>query len=157
MPLAYPLGLRTILRPSKSRTQPASFSTAEPRRGYAYVQETGTDTPVFWDVEFRFTTQEALIFRLWFTQSIRRGVDEFTMPIRTEFGVQTYTCRFMPDNLMPASEDGETWRYSATIMARAELIPEVYVEAADLIVYLPDWQSYAEMLDMAMTQEMPED
>lgn len=156
MPVAYPLALRTILRAGKSRTQPAAFSINEPRRGYAYVQAIGTDTPVFWDVAFRFTTEEALIFRLWFTQIINRGIDEFTLPIRTEFGVQTYTCRFLPDSLLPATEEGETWGYSATIMAREELIPALYEDAADLIVTLPDWRDWASMLDMAMTAEMPE-
>lgn len=155
MPAAYPLALRTVLRASKSRSQPAAFSINEPRRGYAYVQAIGTDTPVFWGVAFRFTTEEAMIFRLWFTQIINRGIDEFTMPIRTEFGVQTYTCRFLPDSLLPATEEGETWGYSATIMAREELIPEAYEDAAGLIVTLPDWRSWAAMLDEAMTAEMP--
>lgn len=156
MPVAYPLALRTILRASKSRKQPAAFSVAEPRRGYAYVQETGTDTPVFWDIAFCFTTPEQLIFRLWFTQLLRRGVEEFTIPIRTEFGVQTYTCRFLDENLLPTTENGETWNCSATIMARAELIPQAYVDAADLIVGLPDWTNWAALLDQAVTAEMPE-
>ena len=155
MTAAYPLSLRTVLRASKSRTQPPAFRMAEPRRGYAYAQASGTDTPVFWDVGFCFTQAEALIFQLWFTQIIDRGVDEFTMPIRTEFGLQTYTCRFLPDDLLPTGEDGETFRYSAKIMARAQIIPPDYAAAADLIVGLPDWTSWASLLDQAMSAEMP--
>lgn len=123
MPAAYPLNLRTIIRASKSRQQPAAFSMSEPRRGKGYVNATGTDTPVFWDVMFRFTSCEATLFQLWFTQTIARGVDEFEMPIRTEFGLLTHTCRFMPDGLLQTREDGEVWEYTAQIMARAQLIP----------------------------------
>ena len=155
MTAAYPLSLRTILRASKSRTQPPAFRMAEPRRGYAYAQASGTDTPVFWDVGLCFTQAEALIFQLWFTQIIGRGVDEFTMPIRTEFGLQTYTCRFLPDGLLPVGETGETFHYSAKIMARTQIIPEDYAAAAELIVSLPDWTNWASLLDQAMTAEMP--
>lgn len=154
---AYPLNLRTVLRASKSRSQPAAFRMAEPRRGYGYAQESGTDAPVFWDVEFCFTTPEAAVFQTWFVYIINRGVDEFTLPLRTEFGIQTHTCRFLPDGLMPATEKGELWVYKATIMARGQLIPDGYEEAAELIVGLPDWPSWASLLDQAVTAEMPED
>lgn len=157
MAVPYPLGLRTVLSASKTRTQPASFSLHEPRRGYGYARELGTDVPVFWDVSFRFTPREAIIFRLWFTQTLRRGVEEFTLPIRTEFGVITYTCRFLPEGLMPTRQEGGTWTYSATVMARAEVIPADYLGAADLIVGLmPDWEGFASMLDQTMTGAMPQ-
>lgn len=123
MPAAFPLSLRTIIRSGKSRSQPAAFSMSEPRRGYAYAQAIGTDTPVFWDVTFKFTQPEAALFQLWFTQTIQRGLLEFTLPIKTEFGLQTHTCRFLPDGLLPVQEDGEIWVYSAKIMARAQIIP----------------------------------
>lgn len=152
---AYPLQIRTILRTGKSRSQPAAFRMAEPRRGYAYTQATGTDTAVFWDVSFCFTRPEALIFQLWGTQLLNNWQDEFTMPIKTEFGQVSHTCRFLPDNLMPSVENGELWTYSATIMARALLIPYGYAEAADLIVTLPDWDDWASQLDQAVTAEMP--
>lgn len=152
----YPLHLRTVLRASKSRTQPASFRMAEPRRGYGYAQATGTDTPVFWDVSFRFTTEEALVFQIWFTQIIRRGLDEFTLPIRTEFGLITHTCRFLPDGLLPANEEGESWTYKATIMARAQTIPAGFAEAAELIVGLRAWREWSSLLDQTVNVEMPE-
>ena len=155
MPSAYPLHLRTIQRASKSRSQPASFRMNEPRRGYGYAQATGTDTPVFWDVQFRFTTDEAAAFQLWFIQGIARGVDEFTLPIRTEFGLVTHTCRFLPDGLLDASEDGQTWVYSAQIMARAQVVPSAYSDAGGLIYSLPDWPIWAGLLDETVTQEMP--
>lgn len=156
MPAAYPLGLSTILRASKSRSQPAAFSLREPRRGYGYAQETGTDVPVFWDVEFRFSRSDAVRFQLWFVATVRRGVDEFTMPIRTEFGLIEHVCRFMPESLLPCREDGETFGYTSTIMARAQVIPPAYLEAAEVIAGLPDWEAWTGLLDEAMTSAMPE-
>ena len=151
----YPLHIRTILRASKSRSQPAAFRMAEPRRGYGYAQATGTDVPVFWDVAFRFTTDEAIIFQLWVAKVLQGGVLEFTMPIRTEFGALTHTCRFLPEGLLPATEDGDTWGYTATLMARAQVFPEGYAEAAALIVALPDWTAWASLLDETVTEAMP--
>ncbi len=77
------------------------------------------------------------------------------MPILTEFGLLDHTCRFLPDGLLNMSEDGEVITYSATIMARAEVIPDAYADSAYLIAGLPDWTSWAEYLDQAMTVEMP--
>lgn len=123
MPAAYPLDLRTIIRASKAREQPATFRMTEPRRGYGYVERTGTDVPLFWNVVFRFTQAEAATFRAWFIFGTDRGAEEFTLPIRTEFGLQTYTVRFLPDSLLPLRETGEVFEYSATIMARSEVVP----------------------------------
>jgi len=154
MPVAYPIGLRSILKAGKSRTQAAAFSLAEPRRGYGYSQATGTDVPVFWDVSFLFDRIEAITFQMWFRDAINRGVDEFTMPIRTEFGLISHACRFLPDSLIPAQEQGGLFGYSATIMARAQVIPQAYQDASALIVGVPHWDVFGEMLDQAMTREL---
>lgn len=155
MAVAYPLHIRTIISASKKRRQPAGFSMSEPRRGYPYVQKIGTDVPVFWDVAFAFTRAEALVFRLWFKQLIERGVEEFTLPILTEFGVVTHTCRFLPDGLMDTTESGNVVTYQASIVARAEVIPDGYEDAAELIVGVPNWTEWGQLLDLAMTQELP--
>lgn len=156
MPIAYPLSINTVLRASKSRTQPAAFTVSEPRRGRGYVEATGTDTPVFWDVAFRFTRSQAQQFRLWFDVLLNRGIDEFTMPIRTEFGLIDHTCQFLPDSLLDTTEEGELWHYRATIMARALIIPDAYTDAAETIVGLPDWDAYAAELDAAISGALPE-
>lgn len=155
MTAAYPLNIRTILRAGKSRNQPPAFRMNEPRRGYGFAQATGTDTPVFWTVAFCFTAAQAQVFHLWFTQVLQRGVLEFTLPIRTEFGMVTHTCRFLPDSLLPANEDGPLWHYTATIMARALVVPDGYADAAELIVGLDDWVAFAPLLDEAVTAAMP--
>lgn len=153
---AYPLDLRTIIRASKSRSQPAAFRMTEPRRGYGYVQGSGTDTPVFWDVEFRFTRPEAIRFQIWFAVPLARGVNDFTLPIRTEFGLVTHTCRFLPDGLLDTSEEGESFVYRARIMARAQVIPAGFLDAADLIVGIPGWELWSELLDQTVTEALPE-
>jgi hypothetical protein len=150
----YPLDLRTILSASKSRSQPAAFKMAEPRRGYGYVQATGTDTPVFWDVQFRFTKVESARFQLWFVYTLLRGLRECTLPIRTEFGLITHTCRFLPDGLGNCTEEGGSFLYTARIMARAQVIPQGFIDATDLIIALPNWDEWAEALDLAIA-EMP--
>lgn len=122
MPASYPFQLRTILSASKSRSQPAAFRMAEPRRGYGYAQATGNDQPVSWDVQFRFTTSEAQAFQLWFLYEISNGLDEFLMPIMTEFGLVTHVCRFLPDGLLDTTEDGQTWVYSARITTRYQVV-----------------------------------
>lgn len=133
MAVSYPLALRTIIRASKVRTQPAGFGVAEPRRGPAYFQDTGTDVPVFWEVLFRFTTEEAQRFWSWFDHNLMRGALWFTLPIRTEFGLAEHECHFMPDGLLPVREVGELWEYTATITSRRLLSPDgsIYVELSN--------------------------
>lgn len=152
---AYPFGLRTILSASKSRAQPASFRLNEPRRGYGYAQAVGTDTPVFWDVEFRFSKSEAVRFQLWFITAISRGLLAFSMPIRTEFGLIDHTCQFLPEGLGDCREDGPTTTYTAKIMARAQVVPQGYLDAAELIIALPDWELWAKVLDVGMNETLP--
>lgn len=150
MPVAYPFALNTILQAGKARSQPAAFRMAEPRRGYAYVQAVGTDTPVFWNVQFRFSRADAVRFMLWFVTVTERGLQEFTLPIKTEFGLVDHTCRFLDANLLDTSESGESITYTAQIMARAQVIPAAYLDAAELIIGLADWSDWAEYLDRAV-------
>lgn len=154
---AFPVELRPAIQASKARTQPASFAMAEPRRGYGYAQAIGTDTPVFWDVQFRFRRADAVRFQLWFIVDTQRGLLEFSnFPIKTEFGVLEHTCRFLPDGLADPVETGEIWTFSAKIMARAQLVPDAYLDAAEVIIGLPNWDSWAEYLDLAVAA-LPED
>jgi hypothetical protein len=153
---AYPLSLRTILRQSKRRRQDAAFRVSDVRSGYAYLEATGTDLPVEWDVEFRFTRDEAALFQVWFRDLLDLGVQPFTLPIDTEFGLITHEVQFQPGGLLDASEDGETVRYSASIAARRLAIPQGYIDAALLIIALDDWQAWALALDDAISRALPE-
>lgn len=121
--IAFPSTLPLALL-QKTRTQPAAFTIAQPRRGYGYVEPTGTDTPAFWDATWRMTAAQAQTFRGWFVYGTNRGVDPFTMQIRTEYGLETFECQFMPDGLLPAKQLGsDLWEYTATIMARTLAVP----------------------------------
>ena len=153
MTSAYPLGLRTIIQASKSRSQPASFRMYQPRRGYGYSQQIGTDTPVIWSIGLQFTQAEAIRFQLWFRYEINRGVDEFTLPIKTDFGMVSHVCRFLPDSLLDCSEVADTFKYSAQIMARAQVVPQEYADAAGLIIASEDWESDASWVDIGLNQE----
>ncbi|WP_343632648.1 hypothetical protein [Roseateles sp.] len=157
MPEAFPFTIPSLLRAGKSRSQPAKFSMADPRRGPGYKQETGTDVPVFWDVTFVFGPDEAVAFQLWGTQKLNYWIDDFVMPIRTEFGLLDHVCSFLPDSLVPATEDGPLFRYTAKIMARAQLIPDGFKDAVDLIIGLPGWSVWAGYLDETVNQAMPLD
>ena len=153
MTSAYPLGLRTIIQADKSRSQPASFRVNQPRRGYGYAQQVGTDTPVIWSIGLLFTQTEAVRFQLWFRYEINGGADEFTMPIKTEFGLIDHVCRFLPDSLLDTSEAADTFKYTAQIMARAQVVPQEYQDASGLIVASEDWESDASWLDIGVNLE----
>jgi hypothetical protein len=123
--IAYPSGIPTFLRQGKSRSQPAAFRLNQPRRGTAFAEASGNDTPVFWDVDFRFTQLQAQTFLRWFRTDLQRGVLPFTMPIRTEFGLQVHLCQFLPDSLLNTTETAGLWNYSAKLMARELPMPAV--------------------------------
>jgi hypothetical protein len=153
---AWPEELPGILQASKRRSQAAPFSASDPGAGFAYFQATGADTPVLWDIELRFTQAQAALFQAWFVEVLDRGAKPFTMPVRTEFGLLDHELQFLPDGLLPASEDGETWGYRATVSARAQVIPQEFRDAAELIAGIPSWELWAEYLDPAINRELPE-
>lgn len=155
--IAYPLNLLTVLQASKSRSQVPTFTQTDPRRGKAYFQEVGTDTPVFWDVTFLFNKSDRVRFWLWFNDPryLNRGVKSFILPIKTEFGVIDHECHFLADSLMNVSENGEMFTYTAKITARELITPQDYTDAADLIIGLDDWEQYANLLDQTINIEWP--
>lgn len=138
MAVAYPLGLRTIVQANKRRSGPAAFREIAPRRGLGYAQTIGTEPPLVWDITLRFTRAEAATFWSWFENTISFGAEEFTMPIRTEFGVVTYTVRLLPDSLLPVAEVGELWEYTATILARSMVIPGTAPSSSGLATDWPE-------------------
>lgn len=129
MAVAYPSELPLALL-EKTRQQAAAFTVAQPRRGFGYVEPTGTDVPVFWRVTWRFTEAQARVFRHWFGYTLSRGTLPFTMNITTEFGTLEHECQFLPDDLLPARHlGGGVWETSATIMARTLIAGEpVFVD-----------------------------
>lgn len=157
MAIPYPTGLPSPLA-TKTRSQSASFSMLDPRRGPSYTQKTGNDVPTQWDLTFRFNEQQAQQFWLWFDLGayLDKGANEFILPLRTEFGIVSHTCRFLPDSLVPASSAARVWTYTATITARKLVIPQEYIDAAGLIVELPNWIEFANPLDQLINQYVPQ-
>lgn len=156
--IAYPVGLPTFLFAGKSRNQPAQFTESNPRRGPSYTQKIGSDMPVFWDVTFRFNEDDAQRFQLWvkLSQYLDNGINEFILPIKTEFGLVDHTCRFLSTSFLDTKQDSQTsFTYNATIMARKLVVPQSYLDNGDYIVTLPDWKTYASLLDVAVNQEWP--
>jgi len=157
MAIAYPLGLGTIITSGKSRSRPASFTQTDPRRGSPYFQEIGTDIPVVWDATFKFSRSDRVRFWLWFTQPqfLNEGKNKFILPIKTEFGLVDYECNFLAEGLMPVSEEGEIFTYTAKIMARSLITPPDFSLAADMIVGLEDWEMWANFLDQTINEAWP--
>lgn len=123
MTVAYPSDLPTAQRATKVRRQEATFTASDVLAGYGHFEASGTDRPVQWDVTFRFSTVDAPRFMRWFVDDIDEGLLPFTMDIRVETGVHSFLCRFLPEGLLDAKEEAETWEYTARIIARpAEVI-----------------------------------
>lgn len=121
MAAAYPSTL-PLARFNKTREQAASFKIAQPRRGYGFVEPIGTDVPVFWNLTWTFTGEQAQTFWQWFVYTLDRGVLPFEMEVRTEFGLVAHELQLMPDGLLPARQVGwDVWEYTATVMAREAL------------------------------------
>ena len=155
--IAYPLSLRTVLQASKSRSQVPTFSQTDPRRGRAFFQLIGTDTPVFWDVTFKFSKSERVRFWLWFTEPayLNRGEKYFVLPIKTEFGMVEHECHFLPESLMNTSESGEFFTYTARITARSLITPPEFSDSAGLIIGLDDWENWGNLLDETINKAWP--
>lgn len=153
---AYPSHLPHLMHAQKSRSQVAPFTMNQPRRGAGYVQQIGTDTPVFWKGQFRFSTADAQVFQIWFTQIIKRGALPFIMAIKTEFGLQDHVCQFLPDGLADAVEEGGVWTFDVQIMARKQIIPLEFIDGGGLVVGLPNWDRWASILDQVVSSELPE-
>jgi hypothetical protein len=124
MPVAYPTTIRPPLRASRTRAQAASFAASDAMMAFAQFQRTGYDQPVAWDLTWRLPTSEAQLFLQWFVYETMRGTVPFTIQLRTEFGLTEYLCHFLPGGLLDSREEGETWVYSASVTARALIVPE---------------------------------
>ncbi len=153
----YPAALPGVAQAGKRRDRDASFSVPQPDAGASQAEATGTDRPVTWAVQWVCNAAQAQLLQAWFVVTLDRGRLGFRMPIRTEFGLLWHACRFMPDGLLSASQDGEVWRYSATVQARSESIPASVLSAAPLLLALgPEWEAWGSLLDVVITATIPE-
>jgi len=154
MPVAYPFHLDTV-QANKSRTQPATFTITQPRSGPGYVKHRSVDTPVIWDVNFIFDRYDAQSFFVWFYHAsyLNRGRNEFTMQLRTEFGLIEHTCQFLPESLLDHGQTGEVHKYSAQIRAREIVIPEAITDHPDLVT--SQYWRWAAVIDYQLYMHWP--
>lgn len=157
MAIPYPFGLGTILVSSKQRSQAAKFGMTDPKRGPGYVQEIGTDMPVFWTATFKHPKKDAQRFKLWFDlpEYLNGGIEEAIIPIGTEFGVIDHVCKFLPNSLLNTSQDGGVFTYTATITSRKLLVPQEAIDMGSYIVEnMMDVNDWA-LIDYAFNDERP--
>jgi len=155
MPVAYPFHLDTV-QANKSRTQPATFTITQPRSGPGYVKNTSIDVPVIWDVNFIFDRYDAQSFFVWFYHAnyLNRGRNEFTMQLRTEFGLIEHTCQFLPDSLLDHGQTGSVHKYSAQIRAREIVIPQEITDHPDLVT--SEYWRYSSLIDYIINDWWPD-
>lgn len=151
----YPDGLPGMAKAGKRRERDASFVVPNPEAGASQAEVAGTDRPVTWTAQWVCTPEQARLLAAWFVVTLDRGRLGFRMPIQTEFGLIWHACRFLPEGLLSASQDGGVWRYSATIQARAEVIPAHLLALAPLLFGLPDFSAWASALDIVVTATLP--
>jgi len=117
MAVRYPLGLRTIVSASKIRKSDPVASLAMPRRGMGFLKPVANIPPSEWEVSFFFDAAEKRVFLMWFLSPdyCDRGRAPFTINIRTESGNESKTVIFLPDSLLPATQQGECMSYTAKL------------------------------------------
>lgn len=150
--IKWPLGLQTILKSGKARNQPARFQVSDPRSGPPYRKRLSSDVPVIWDVSFKFKGDDATIFWNWFENAIDYGRSNFILPIATEYGLVEHEVMFLPDSLLPVSEEADVFTYSAQILARKLVIPDEF--PPDIWVDPDAWKMRG-LLDIAINIHWP--
>jgi hypothetical protein len=120
--LDFPLQLRGELRASKRVSQVPSFRASDPSAGPFYVEPLTDDTPVTYDVEFKYTAGEAISFEAWVNSPMYcdKGRNPFNMPIELPGGVFVQEAQFLPDGVpsRPVSQQGRIFTYRATMIVR---------------------------------------
>lgn len=117
----YPEGLRTLLRDSKQVTRVSGYETSDPLYGPAYTRITTTDTPTLITGTVIFNRAESRTFQN-FLRKIRNGIDQFIMPIDSEYGPIDQVCQALPGSFNP-SQQGEVFSYNVSLVIREWALP----------------------------------
>lgn len=129
----YPSYLRYAIQQGKVRNVATQFISSQPLAGTPYFQQLTDESPVTWDFRLIFNEFDAQSFDAWFVVSTNNGNDYFTMPIRTEQGLVDHDVHFLPDGIPNrVSEDGDTFTYSCSVIARKinrPVDPQVIIDA----------------------------
>lgn len=117
----WPTGLRPALKASKSRDEVVGFRESPVTVGPSFIEPFSDDTPVFYDIEFFFTKDEARAFQSWLRiHRIKTNSPFFNFPLAIEDpNVDTQEARFILDGYPQLkSESNYTFSYSARILIR---------------------------------------
>lgn len=110
-----------ILDSGFSREMSSRFQISQPASGPYFVQILQDDAPVFFNVQWTLTRQQAFEFMLWLrndTAAVLNGA-QFNAQLWTESGFTNQVCSFTPDGLPQLSSiAGNTMSYAARIMVR---------------------------------------
>lgn len=150
--IRWPLGMQSILTTGKARNQLARFQMSDPRSGPPYRKRLSSDVPVIWDVTFRFTGDDAIIFWSWYENGTDYGRKNFILPIRTEYGIVDHEVMFLPDSLLPVSQEANVFTYTAKILARKLIIPDEF--PPDIWVDPDAWKN-RDIIDPAINWQWP--
>lgn len=157
--IVYPEGLRGPLA-GKTKQQSATFRVAQPLSGPSYIEQTSTDAPVLYTLNFTFNSYESQVFRAWVeVNNIYRGV-EFQLPLRNEFfdaddSQQYQIGSLVEGDIRSCTNNGRgVYRYSGVFRIRTEVtnVDDYYQLIIDGGVSLLDGR---EQLDEAMNLFAP--
>lgn len=115
---AWPSDLPPVQRSSRSARTVNPKMTHSLASGRTRERRLFTAVPVFQEVEWKFTTEQAARFERWFRETLKDGTEWFTMRLHLPQGDGPYPFRFSgiytgPDLIGPR-EDG-VWVVTATL------------------------------------------
>ncbi len=151
--IVWPTGLRGLLQEGRSQSKVPGYETSDPLYGPAYVRKTTDDTPVMITGSLLFTNNEARAFQK-FIRDINGGLDQFEMPIKSEYGVVNQVCQAMPGSFNPQYIGG-LWRYNISLVIADWQIPPLAEYEDDFAAI--GWnipESFA-IFDVALNQILP--
>lgn len=117
----WPAGLRPSLKSSKSRDEVVGFRESPVTSGPSFVEPFSEDTPVFYNVGFTFTKDEARAFQSWLRiNRIKTMSPFFNFPLVIEDpNVENQEARFTLEGFPQLTgETGFTFTYSAQLLIR---------------------------------------
>lgn len=146
----FPANLPCPLLSGNQTNHVQPFLRTEMASGRARQRRRFSSVPSISSYSWVFTSNEALIFEIWFKDVIKDGAEWFNIHRQTPLGDTTLVCRFTQMYQGPNSIGNNLWRITAELEAwERPLIPGDWL-------LLPEYVIYASIFDVAMNREWPE-
>lgn len=146
---AYPAGLPLPQRSGYALAPVNKIRRTEMDVGRAMQRWEFEDAPVFPQITWRFTQEQARLFVSWANQVAKSGW--FTMTLLSPMGFEEVTVRFTETPKGGQLLGRFHWEYNAVCEIKFE--PQMPPGWAEL---LPEYILYADIFDYAMNREWPE-